>query len=287
MPRDAGSQADVDVHDPWCDGRARLGEPRSASPVGPLAEQLGVRSSITVPIEGPTGFFGMLAVHATSPRDYAAGDVDFIQALANVLADALERQAVDDQMQHRALHDAMTGLPNRILFLDRLEHALDRLRRQAGTARRSCSSTWTTSSSSTTAWAIPRATSCWRPSPHGCKQAVRPSDTVARFGGDEFGLLLEELPNERDAISMAERVAALVRAAVHARHERALRHDEHRDRAREGRRARVGSDPRRRRGDVPREGAGSRAIRAVRRGDAQPGDRAAADRERPASRDRA
>jgi diguanylate cyclase (GGDEF)-like protein len=42
------------------------------------------------------------------------------------------------------------------------------------------------------------------------KQAVRPSDTVARFGGDEFGLLMEGLTSERGAIAMAERVSAVL-----------------------------------------------------------------------------
>jgi predicted signal transduction protein with EAL and GGDEF domain len=41
------------------------------------------------------------------------------------------------------------------------------------------------------------------------KQAVRASDTVARFGGDEFGILLEDIGGEHDAIEMAERIAAI------------------------------------------------------------------------------
>ena len=69
------------------------------------------------------------------------------------------------------------------------------------------------------------------------KQAVRASDTVARFGGDEFGILLEDIADEHDAIEMAERIAVGVHAAVRARRQRALRHDQHRDRARPRRRA--------------------------------------------------
>ena len=61
-------------------------------------------------------------------RGFAPGDVDFLQSLANVLADALERQATEDAIRQRALHDPLTGLPNRVLFVDRLEHALERLR---------------------------------------------------------------------------------------------------------------------------------------------------------------
>src|SRR5207253_2555234 len=41
------------------------------------------------------------------------------------------------------------------------------------------------------------------------RQAVRTSDTVARFGGDEFGILVEDIGDERAAIEMAERIAAV------------------------------------------------------------------------------
>ena len=177
-------------------------------PRSSLAHALGTRSSITVPIEGPTGFFGMLAIHATSPRDHAAGDVDFIQALANVLADALERQTADDQMQHRALHDALTDLPNRVLFLDRLEHALDRLRRQTSSLAAILFIDLDNFKLVNDSMGHAAGDELLAAVAARLKQAVRPSDTVARFGGDEFGLLLEELSTEREAISMAERVAA-------------------------------------------------------------------------------
>jgi diguanylate cyclase (GGDEF)-like protein/PAS domain S-box-containing protein len=167
-----------------------------------------MRSGVSVVIEGRAGPFGVLGVQSARPRDYSKGDVDFLQSLANVLADALDRQSTEDDIRHRALHDPLTGLPNRVLFGDRLDQALERLRRRkalaailfldldqfklvndglghqlgdellAGVALR-------------------------------LRQAVRAIDTVARFGGDEFGLLLEEINGEHDAIATAERIAAL------------------------------------------------------------------------------
>ena len=173
-----------------------------------MLRDLGIQSGASVTIDGPAGPLGVLGVQSTQPRTYTAGDVDFLQAVANVLADALERQAIEDRIRHRALHDPLTGLPNRVLFLDRLEHALSRLERRGGLAailfldldrfKLINDSLGHQIGDELLAAAAPRL-----------KRAVRASDTVARFGGDEFGILLEDVSNERDAIEMAERIASV------------------------------------------------------------------------------
>ena len=174
----------------------------------PQLTAIGTRSGLSVAIEGPETPFGILGVQSTRVRDYAAGDVDFLQSLANVLADALERQAIEDRIRHRALHDLLTGLPNRALFLDRLEHALARLGRRGSQAavlfldfdhfKLVNDSLGHQVGDELLAAAAPRLA-----------QAVRASDTVARFGGDEFGILLEDITGERDAIEMAQRIASV------------------------------------------------------------------------------
>ncbi len=86
-----------------------------------------------------------------------------VSGTASIGADVTDRRRAEEQLQHDAFHDALTGLPNRALFMDRLRHALARCRAPARGHRlsRSCSWTWTASSSSTTASATARATSCW------------------------------------------------------------------------------------------------------------------------------
>jgi diguanylate cyclase (GGDEF)-like protein/PAS domain S-box-containing protein len=174
----------------------------------PIIGEIGVRSGASVAIEAPAGPFGVLGVQSTQPRAFTAGDLDFLQALANVLGDALERQTAEDRIRHRALHDPLTGLPNRVLFLDRLEQALARLERRGSLAailfldldrfKLVNDSLGHHVGDELLAAAAPRL-----------KFAVRGSDTIARFGGDEFGILLEDIGNERDAIEMAERIASV------------------------------------------------------------------------------
>ena len=207
-----------------------------------MLRDLGIESGASVTIDGPAGPLGVLGVQSTQPRTYTPGDVDFLQALANVLADALERQAIEDRIRHRALHDPLTGLPNRVLFLDRLEHALSRLERRGGLAailfldldrfKLINDSLGHQIGDELLAAAAPRL-----------KRAVRASDTVARFGGDEFGILLEDVEQRarRDRDGRADRIG--LHPALRAGRQRALHHDQHRDRDRPWRRAAGGADP--------------------------------------------
>ncbi len=166
------------------------------------------RSGIISRIEGPERPWGCFVVNSTRPRHYAAPDVSFIQSLANILADAIERQDAEEAIEHRSLHDALTGLPNRTLFADRLEQAFERLRRRRNALAsilfidvdhfKHINDTLGHQAGDELLIAVAQR----------IHEAVRPTDTVARRSGDEFVVLLDEIASERDAIATAERIAA-------------------------------------------------------------------------------
>ena len=135
-------------------------------------------------------------------------------------------------------------------------------------APRCCSSTSTASRSSTTRSATSSATSCWSPSRGAWRARLRPTDTVARIGGDEFTLLLDDVTDAREATVVADRVHQALRA-VRARRPRAVHRRQHRHRA-----ARTGDaapEDMLRDADIAmyRAKADGRPPRGVRRGDAR------------------
>ena len=117
-----------------------------------------------------------------------------------------ELREVQERLDHQAHHDPLTGLANRALFIDRVSAALN-----GPAARRSCSSTSTTSRPSTTRSARRSATSCCVRPAHRLVRAVRGEDLVARLGGDEFAILVRRRRDDVDAeaTELAERAAQL------------------------------------------------------------------------------
>jgi diguanylate cyclase (GGDEF)-like protein len=171
-----------------------------------LQAEAGMRSAVIVLIKGKGEPYGILGVGSRTVREFTRQDVSFMQAIANVLANAIERRRTEEQTQHEALHDPLTGLPNRNLFLDRLQHALSVAgRRQTAIAvlfldldqfKLVNDSLGHAAGDELLAAVAPRI-----------EGALRPGDTVARFGGDEFAILAEDIGNERGATRIAERIA--------------------------------------------------------------------------------
>ncbi len=125
--------------------------------------------------------------------------------LRRALIRAIERKRGESRLAHQALHDQLTGLPNRALFLDRLNLALERSRRSGDPLAVLFLDfdNFKEINDSRGHAAGDRVLSTLGERLSGL---LRPMDTVARFGGDEFTFLFEGLTSEREVVLIADRI---------------------------------------------------------------------------------
>ncbi|HEV7462034.1 MAG TPA: EAL domain-containing protein [Solirubrobacteraceae bacterium] len=143
-----------------------------------------------------------IQLNLTVVKDAAGRPVHLIAQMQDIT----DRKRAQAELAHRALHDPLTGLPNRLLFTDRLEVALARLARRAGAVA---------------ILFVDLDRFKLINDSHGhevgdrvlvetasrLRGILRPSDTLSRFGGDEFTILCEDVSSEVDVSSVAERIA--------------------------------------------------------------------------------
>lgn len=125
--------------------------------------------------------------------------------LARAVHFAIERKRCEVRLVRQALHDPLTGLPNRALFLDRIGAALHRSRRANASVtvmfldvddfKLVNDTLGHAAGDRLLSGLAARLTSM-----------LRPMDTIARFGGDEFTVLVEDLSHEEEAVLIAERI---------------------------------------------------------------------------------
>ncbi|MCZ3388230.1 MAG: EAL domain-containing protein [Actinomycetia bacterium] len=124
--------------------------------------------------------------------------------------DVTERRALEQQLSYQAFHDSLTGLANRALFRDRLEHAISRTSRsQSRFAVLFIDLDDFKDVNDSLGHAAGDA--MLRQMTHRIGEAVREEDTVARLGGDEFAILLESIASDDEVIAVANRVVASAR----------------------------------------------------------------------------
>ena len=175
---------------------------------GPPAVAAGLAAVFTFPLRQGDGRLGALDLYRDVEGPLAETDLAAAQTLADVAAayllTAQARQAAD-RYRHNSLHDWLTGLPNRMLLQERLDHAVQRARhshRHTGAFfidlddfKRVNDEHGHDTGDAVLCAVADRLTSL-----------ARPGDTVARMHGDEFVMLCEDLPSAAAAESVATRI---------------------------------------------------------------------------------
>lgn len=126
-----------------------------------------------------------------------------------LLRDVTDRHRAEAELAERATHDHLTGLPNRFLLEDRLQHALDRLERAGGSMALFLTDL-DDFKSVNDRWGHPAGDEVLVEAARRIRSVLRPMDTVARFGGDEFVLLCEST-DQAEASELSRRLAQAFR----------------------------------------------------------------------------
>ncbi len=151
------------------------------------------------------GVVSML-VQLLAHRDRPGGRIEFFSIVARDISD---RKRLESSLQRQATHDPLTGLPNRALLLERIQRALDGVRGLG--SRHSVGLLFIDldhfkSVNDTLGHAL--GDQILVTVAERIAAVVRPGDTVARFGGDEFVVLCERLDHPEDAVVIAHRIDA-------------------------------------------------------------------------------
>jgi diguanylate cyclase (GGDEF)-like protein len=167
-------------------------------------------AAIVALTDGTEEMLALSAIRAGAQDCLIKGDLNPAR-LRRAVGYAIERKRSELRLAHQALHDPLTGLPNRALFLDRLGVALDRSRRTSGTVAvlfldvdnfKDINDSFGHAAGDRLLSELSDR----------LRSMLRPMDTVARFGGDEFTFLFEELGSDREVVLIAERISRVASA---------------------------------------------------------------------------
>jgi diguanylate cyclase (GGDEF)-like protein len=154
---------------------------------------------------------GELHVQDVGRPPLAPDEIAFLEATANILAEAIGRRDAEEAMRRQALHDPLTGLPNRTLFIDRLTLAIKQTtRRKTSVAMLFLDLDHFKLVNDSLGHPAGDELLCALSA--RLTATLRPGDTLARFGGDEFCVIWDDLPEPEAAIGIAQRTMAALAA---------------------------------------------------------------------------
>jgi diguanylate cyclase (GGDEF)-like protein len=187
-----------------------VGQPGSDPAEVEFLRSIGMQSMAMLPLVARGEAIGAVEMYwrtGTSPEDARLG---LGRALAQAAAIALDNARLYEEIRHQAFHDGLTGLANRALFGDRVEHALARSAR-TGSLVAVLFVDLDDFKTVNDRFGHPAGDQLLRQVAERLLSIVRPGDTAARLGGDEFAVLLEDVHGQEDAQVVAQRLIQAIR----------------------------------------------------------------------------
>ena len=199
-------------------------------PTYKFAEFYQIKSLVLTPLIYQNSYLGGIGIHnCINPRIWNESELSLVKAIADHCAIAIhqvklyeqlqgeleERKRIEERLRHDSLHDALTGLPNRTLLMDRLEQALRRVQtrhhRQATYQYRFAILFLDLDHFKVINDSLGHLIGdvLLKQVSQRLKSSLRMGDTVARLGGDEFVFLIENISDIQDAIEVVSRVHTL------------------------------------------------------------------------------
>ena len=132
-------------------------------------------------------------------------------ATQTVFRDVTQRKQLEARLTHEAFHDALTGLPNRSLFRDRLEHAVAVRPPNADVCLVMLFLDLDDFKAVNDSLGHEAGDQLLQVVAQRLREQIRTADTVARFGGDEFAILMEQVASPSEAIAIVDRIQLALR----------------------------------------------------------------------------
>ena len=173
----------------------------------------GIGAMLDIPVYVHRKLVGVVChEHVGGPREFSVDEEQFAMSIGQMMSLALLGREREEVLRHAALHDPLTGLPNRVLFFEHCQHAIARAKRHEGMFAvlyadldgfKAINDRHGHAAGDELLRGIAtRLVGC-----------LRPSDVAARIGGDEIVVLLGDLRGAGEAMSVAGRIAEVLQSS--------------------------------------------------------------------------